>query len=147
MKSPKQCNPVTGSNTTTLAATLAATLLMLTMSGCSGPLWQFPGGALEGPEQRIDLATLSPDGGVMQLETNPDDPYSVNVGYVVIDSNMYIDPADSRAWYQNMKANPAVRIRFDGAEVIHPMTAVNESNPAVLKEFEADRIVLRLMPR
>jgi hypothetical protein len=60
---------------------------------------------------------------------------------------MYIDPADSRVWYQNMKATPAVRIRFDGAEVIHPMTAVNESNPAVLKEFEADRIVLRLMPR
>lgn len=126
---------------------VVAALLVLSLSGCSGPLWQFPGGALEGPEQPLDLSTLPPDGGVIQLETNPDDPYSVNVGYVVVNGNMYLDPTNSRAWYQNMKTNSSIRLRFDGKQAIHPATAVNETNPEVLEKFEADRIVLRLEPR
>jgi len=82
----------------------------------------------------------------MQLETNPAEPYSVNVGYAVIDGNMYIDPAESRRWYQNIKQNPTIRLRFDGKRVVHPATAVAETDPAVLGQFEADRRVLRIVP-
>lgn len=125
----------------------AAILLTLALAGCSGPLMMFPGGALEGPEQPLNLNALSAEGGALQLETNPADPYSVNLGYVVVKGNMYVDPAESRAWYQHIKTNPAVRLRMDGAETVYLATAVTESDPTVLEKFEADRIVLRLIPR
>lgn len=130
-----------------LSKVLFGLILVGALAGCSGPLWQFPGGALQGPEAPLDLSDLAPEGGVIQLETNPSDPYSVNIGYVTVNGSMYIDPAESRTWYKNIKANNAVRIRFDGAEAIHPANAVVETDPEVLKRFEADRIVLQLAPK
>ena len=100
-----------------------------------------------GEEKPFDLSVLAPEGGVIQLETNPVDPYSVNVGYLVVGGNMYVDPAESRTWYQNMKASPLVRIRFDGTEVVYPAVAVVETEQEVLSQFESDRHVFRLIPR
>jgi len=116
-------------------------------AGCSGPFWQFPGGALSGEESAFDLNRLSPDGGVIQLETNPQAPYSVNVGYVVINGNMYVDPTPSRTWCQNMKDNPLIRLRFESSDAVHPAIAIEETDPQVLAQFENDRYVLRLEPR
>lgn len=121
--------------------------LIFVGTGCSGPVWQFPGGALSGEEQRFDLAAISPDGGLFQLETNPQAPYSVNLGYVVVDGNMYIDPTENRAWYQNIKQDPSVRIRLEGESAVYPAVVVVETDTAILEQFEADRIVLKLLPR
>ncbi len=120
---------------------------VLVIAACSGPVWQFPGGGLVGEEEPLDLTKLSPDGGLFQLETNPQEPYSVNLGYVVIDGNMYIDPAESRSWYQNIKSNPQIRIRLEGATSVNPAIAVTETKPSVLQQFAADRIVLKILPR
>ena len=122
-------------------------LLAIATGGCSGPLGYFPGGALSGPEAPLDLTTLPAEGGVIELETNPADPYSVNVGFVVIAGNMYIDPADGRTWYEHIEVDPAVRLRFAGDRLIRPATAVRETDSSVLAQFEADRNVLRLEPR
>ncbi len=121
--------------------------MVFAVQGCSGPVWQFPGGAMEGPEQALSMDMLDNAGGVIQLETNPADPYSVNIGYVVVNGNMYIDPTESRTWYQNIKADARVRIRFDGEKVIHPAKAVEEQDPVILARFENDRHVLRVVPR
>ena len=129
-----------------LASTVCVSTALL-LAGCAGPLWQFPGGALAGTEQKLNLETVPPSGGVIQLETNPDDPYSVNVGYIVIEGNMYIDPAESRTWYQNIKSNPLIRIRFDSASVVHPAIAIAETDASIIDQFEKDRHVLRLQPR
>tara|TARA_R110002167_G_scaffold135114_3_gene321405 strand:- start:894 stop:1145 length:252 start_codon:yes stop_codon:yes gene_type:complete len=83
----------------------------------------------------------------MQLETQPADPYSVNIGFVLLDGNIYIDPAEDRQWYQNILTDPAVRIRFDGSDLVHPMLTVRETDPATLAQFDPTRIVLRLEPR
>lgn len=125
----------------------AGVLIALSMFGCSGPLWQFPGGALSGPEQQLNSARIPAEGGVMQLETNPDEPYSVNVGYVVIGGSAYIDPADSRRWYQNIKSNALIRVRFNDSDVVYTAVAVAEVDPEVLSRFEANRHVLRIAPR
>ena len=84
---------------------------------------------------------------MFQLETLPADPYSVNIGFFVVDGTIYIDPAEDRQWYQNIQADPAVRIRFAGSDQIHPMTAVRETNPAIIAQFDPERIVMRLEPR
>jgi len=125
----------------------AILLAILLLTGCDGPTWQFPGGALSGEEKPFDLSVVPQQGGVIQLETNPDEPYSVNVGYVVIGGNMYVDPTESRSWYQNMKANPLVRVRFDGTSVVYSALAVAETEQAVLSQFEDDRHVFRFLPR
>ena len=127
-------------------ALLLLVTITVAIAGCSGPVWQFPGGALQGKEQHLQFAKIPSTGGLLQLETNPEDPYSVNLGFVVIDGAVYLDPTKSRTWYQNIKKNPKVRIRFEDADFIHPALASVESNPAILSQFEADRIILRLMP-
>ena len=125
-----------------------AALLFLLLAGvaaCSEPFLYFAGGRLKGEEAPLlDLPTAN---GVMQLETLPADPYSVNIGFVLRDGKIYIDPAEDRQWYQNILRDPAVRIRLEGNELIHPMRSVRETDQAVLAQFDPERIILRLEPR
>ncbi len=117
------------------------------MAGCSGPFMWLPGGQLSGKETPLDLSVLPENVEVVQLETNPADPYSVNIGYQLIDGQIYIDPAPERQWYQHIEANPNVRLRFEGSEVVHPATAQRVTDARVLAKFDPERIVLRLSPR
>jgi hypothetical protein len=120
-------------------------LVLLGLSACGEPIYYFAGGRLGGEEAPLlELPTTS---GVIQLETLPTDPYSVNVGFILLDGNLYLDPAEDREWYQNILLDSAVRIRFDGGDLVHPMLAVREIAPAVLDQFDPERIILRLEPR
>ena len=122
-------------------------VVLLSLGACSKPLLWLPGGALSGPEAQFAAAKLPAEGGVLVLETRPADPYSVNIGYTVIDGYMHIDPAEERRWYQHIKKNASVRIQLEGAEVVYPAKAVVVEDPQVLAQFEPDRIVLRIEPR
>ena len=126
-------------------ALLGLLVLPVLLGACSEPLVYFAGGRLDGEE--APLTRMPTEGGVFQLETLPADPYSVNIGFFVVDGTIYIDPAEDRQWYQNIQADPAVRIRFAGSDQIHPMTAVRETNPAIIAQFDPERIVMRLEPR
>ena len=117
------------------------------LGGCSGPLLWLPGGSLTGPEVSLSTALVPEEGGVLALETRPEDPYSVNIGYTVIGGGIYIDPAAERRWYQHIDANSDVRIQLEGAAAVHPARAVIVEDPQVLARFEPDRIVLRLEAR
>tara|TARA_R110001592_G_scaffold1277_3_gene7512 strand:+ start:4294 stop:4545 length:252 start_codon:yes stop_codon:yes gene_type:complete len=83
----------------------------------------------------------------MQIETLPSDPYSVNIGFVLLDGEIYIDPAQDRQWYQNILVDPAVRIRFSGSDLVHPMMTVREMDPDIIAQFDPQRIILRVEPR
>lgn len=124
-----------------------ALLLALSVSGCGGPMWLFAGGELSGPQASIVDANLTGEGGLIQLETEPSNPYSVNLGSVFINGVAHIDPAEDRAWYQNIKVNPNVRVRFDGDHTVYLARAERVTDTESLDRFEADRIVLRLVPR
>lgn len=124
---------------------LFLSVALLSLAACSDPVLYFAGGRLSGTETALLEAPAS--SGVMQLETQPADPYSVNIGFVLLDGNIYIDPAEDRQWYQNILTDPAVRIRFDGSDLVHPMLTVRETDPATLAQFDPTRIVLRLEPR
>jgi len=127
--------------------TIALMVTMVLVTGCGGPLWQFPGGALAGEEKDFREIVLPASGGVMALETNPPDPYSVHVGYVLIDGKLYIDPAEARRWYQNITKDPTIRLRLDGSDIVYRATAVAETDPEILASFDADRHVLRMEAR
>ena len=116
-------------------------------AGCSGPFMVFPGGAISWDTAPYDQTAVDPEVSVLQTETNPADPYSVNLGFFRIGDDIYIDPAEDRRWYQHIKTDPRVRIRFDGSSAVHEMQTEEVTDPAIVAQFEADRIVLRLVPR
>jgi hypothetical protein len=120
--------------------------LALSSSGCGGPFLVFPGGELRGELASEPVEDWSfVDDAFVDLETRPDDPYSVELNYVVRDGRLYLDPAEGRRWLDHIRADPRVRVRFGGR--IYPLKAVLVGRPGELADFPEDRFVYRLDPR
>lgn len=117
------------------------------MAACGGPLAFLPGGSLGSNDQPFASLKVPAEGGVIELETRPSDPYSVKIGALVIAGHMYIDPTPERRWYQHMADNADIRFRFDGQDTIYTARVYPVTDAAVKAAFEADRILLRLGPR
>lgn len=119
---------------TQLGVVLLAGLLS---SACGGPLGPIAGGALSGPEHNGDepnWETLLADIENIQLESNPADPYSVNVwatgynGALYVPTSLILGPDDptERTWVNNVMQDPMVRLRIDGT--VYPRTAIRVSD-------------------
>lgn len=94
---------------------LLVALLALSLA-CNGPTFTFPGGALNGTpaDAPPDWSAIGPY-GMAQLETRPDDPYSVNLVFTVVDRSLYVNAGDTETqWVRNISANPDVRLRIEG---------------------------------
>ncbi|MGE0621747.1 MAG: hypothetical protein AB7I04_23595 [Pseudomonadales bacterium] len=99
---------------------LLLSVLLLSLStllaGCDEPFIVMAGGALVGePEDPpVDWTPLN-DVEVVQLETRPEDPYSVNVWMIASGRNLYVatGKGDTR-WTRHIAVNPDVRVRIDG---------------------------------
>ena len=112
--------------------------------GCGGgPFLIFPGGALSG-----EVVTDTPhdwsfaSDAFVDLETRPSQPYSVELNYVLTDGQLFIDPAEGRTWFDHIREDPRVRVRF--GDRVYLATAVLVGKPGELPEFPADRFVYRL---
>jgi hypothetical protein len=112
-----------------------------------GPLGPFPGGRLRGEVHQGAPPdwSIARDAKQIQLETRPEDPYSVNVWCGVMDGKLYVptslilgtdDPAE-RGWVKNVQEDPGVRVRIEGT--VYPLRAVRVDDPA---EREAARKML-----
>ncbi len=113
---------------------LALMTFFLTMAACDDPLIFAAGGELSGiasaPPDTWQFASTS---GFAQLETRPEDPYSINLAYVQLDGQLYIYAGNTRTnWVEHIEQNPLVRIRVD--ETIYPVQAVRVSDD---DEFDA----------
>jgi hypothetical protein len=130
-----------------LPTTLLILLVLLaSLGGCNGPLAMIPGGAFQGATEATTPGEWSAlQDGVLELETRPDDPYSVEINYVVRNGHLYIDPAEGRGWLKNLRADPRVRVRIGGK--IYAMQASLVDDPTERADFAADRFVYRLNPR
>jgi hypothetical protein len=84
---------------------------------CNGPFGLLPGGRLEGVAAPAPADwSFAGDYGTAQLETRPEDPYSVNLAFTVLDGGLYVNAGDSETqWVKNMSADPRVRLRLDDA--------------------------------
>ena len=119
---------------------------LLLASACNGPFYMIPGGEFSGPSETElpnDFAFL--ESGVFELETRPEDPYSVELNYVVREGKLYIDPAEGRSWLSHLRRDPRVRARIQGK--IYPLQAVLVETASEREGFAADRFVYRLDAR
>jgi hypothetical protein len=128
------------------SARIGCVLLVLSamLVGC-GPLGPISGGRLRGEVGAGEMRDWSFAAAeeTAQIETNPDDPHSVNVWFGSVGSRLYVptsmilgptDPTE-REWVANVDANPRVRIRIDG--VVYPRTAVRVADPDEFAEARA----------
>jgi hypothetical protein len=91
--------------------------LLLMLGGCSEPFIVFPGKALSGEEREppADWSALA-DIDTLQLETRPDDPYSINLWAVGIGPDLYVGTgAEGTRWSEYVQADPRVRFRVEDA--------------------------------
>jgi hypothetical protein len=90
-----------------------------------GPLGPIPGPQLMGPvidEPVSDWSSIDAV-DVIQLETNPEDPYSVNIWVTRVGDAIYIfGGGEESRWVQNIGDDPRVRIRVEGR--IHELRAI-----------------------
>lgn len=121
----------------------ALVLLVGLLLGCGGPFLLLPGGALSGEVVNEPVRDWSfVDDRFVDLEVRPEDPYSVELNYVVRDGALYIDPAEGRTWFEYLRADPRVRVRF--GDKVYPGTAVLVGEPGELEGFDADRYIYRI---
>lgn len=113
---------------TRIAAVIALSLVTF---GC-GPLGPIPGGRLSGEVFSAPVSDWSFASAVetIQLETRPDDPYSVNIWFVSQGSRLWVASGggDESKWAQNLAADPRARLRIDGK--VYERTAVRADDQA-----------------
>lgn len=112
--------------------------LTLALSACSGPFIFMSGGELSGAVQQPPAQwTFEESSALAQLETRPEDPYSINLAYVQMNGQLYIYAGDTRTnWVQHIEQNPFIRIRV--GETIYPVKALRVEDKDELTAFAAE---------
>ena len=107
-----------------IARSTAFFVSALALTACSEPFGFASGGELSGElTEPPAVWAFEEDSALAQLETNPDEPYSINLVYVQLNGNLYAYAGDTRTnWVQNIERNPDVKIRIGDA--IYPLRAV-----------------------
>lgn len=118
-----------------MSAAIRLLALALALTGCKGPWFLLPGGKLEGEPGPVPPDWSSAGAyGTAQLETRPEAPYSVNVGFTVVEDRIYVNAGDTETrWVKNIAANPLVRLRLDGA--LYDLRAERVTDPAEIAAF------------
>lgn len=101
-------------------------LLPLLLAACTDPVVVIPGGQLSGvvaeaPERWTSVAD------VVQLETRPSDPYSVNIWALVDQGNLYL-ATDKAQWLPHIAEDNRVRLSSDG--IIYELAATPVTDPS-----------------
>lgn len=110
-------------------------VVLLVALGCD-PLVMVPGGELSGTVKPAPSDWSFTDSvQTVQLETRPEDPYSVNVWGVAAGDAFYVASGrgESAAWAKHIAADPRVRLRV--GEELYELSAVRTTDEAELNAF------------
>jgi hypothetical protein len=96
-------------------APIAVVLLCLGTLACGGPFVLLPGGELAGQVEHVPAEwSVLDDISTVQIETNPEDPYSVNIWAAAVGSSLYLHAGGNRTtWVEHLEVNPNIRVRID----------------------------------
>lgn len=131
--------------------------LLLVLAGACfacGPIGPIAGGELRGSPHEGSLPSWDfvSEVETVQLETGPDDPYSVNVWIGTYEGGLYVptslilgdDEPTERKWVRNVEADPRVRLRVDGtvyelqARRVEDESTLEGVRAALLAKYEAE---------
>ena len=124
----------------TRASLLVSLVAIVTMSWGCGPLGPISGRALSGSLIETPVAGWSfvDDTKIVQLETNPEAPYSVNIWLTRVEDGIFVFQASEEStWVHNVAENPRVRVRIEGR--------VFERHAARVGDLETKRAFLTAM--
>ncbi len=121
-----------------VVVTLALSLI-LAATGC--PLGPFSGGRLGGEVHNGPVSDWSfvAEHETCQLETNPENPHSVNTWCMGVGEHLYIPTSmilgpsvpTERQWVKNVQTDPRVRIRI--GSTVYELTAVRVEDEALVE--------------
>ena len=118
---------------------LVSTLLLAGLALACGPIVMIPGGRLSGTEAPVPTEwSFTDEVDTVQLETRPDDPYSVNIWGTAVGTSFYVAGRAGSGWVENATADPDVRLRVGDA--IYSLRAV-----AVEDESEVDALLAAMI--
>ena len=108
---------------------LSLSVCSLILAASNEPFILAAGGALEGPVADAPSTwELDRDSALAQLETQPNDPYSINFTYVQLDGRLYAYAVDNRTnWVANIEKNALVRVRLQNKIYAARATRVTSS--------------------
>ena len=116
---------------------LGAVLGLAVLCACGGgPALPFlPGGAISGEVKAVPGDwSFAADAGTVQLETRPEDPYSVNIACVALNGKLYIYAGDTETeWAQHIAVNSEVRFRLTGD--VYELRALRVTDSATVQAF------------
>jgi len=100
------------------------------------PIVMIPGGELAGELQPApENWAFTNEVDTVQLETNPDDPYSVNIWCVATERGLYVAGSKTSQWTENVSADGRVRLRVDGK--LYELMGTEASADADVEAFVA----------
>jgi len=107
----------------------------LVISGCA--FIPFSGGKLDGTITPIpDSWSNIADVDIIQIETNPSEPYSVKLWITVMDNVPYIHAgANLATWVEHLQINPELRLENDGK--LHELRAERVTSADEFKRLSA----------
>ena len=114
------------------ATLLSATALIL-LSGCG--YIPFSGDQLEGtwatpPDDWTEIARAE----IVQLETRPNDPYSVKLWVIGMGAKLYVHAGANRAtWVEHIEVNPNVRLLVESS--LYSLRAERVVDPEEFRAF------------
>lgn len=127
---------------------LALASLCLAASACGGPFLLLPGGELEGESAPVpeDWA-FTDDVSTIQIETNPADPYSVNIWAVALDGSLYLHAGANRTtWVEHLESDPRLRAKI--GDKLYALAGERVTDPAEFARFaEAYEAKYKTRPR
>jgi hypothetical protein len=93
-------------------------LLALLVAACGGPIGPIPGGELDGEvvEEHPSDWSFTDEIETIEVETRPDDPYSVTTWCIADGGSIYVGASGGKRsrWVRNLLADPRVRLRIAG---------------------------------
>jgi len=109
-------------------------LCVVMLAACSEPFVTIPGGELAG--NAVDPpAEWSQVPDTIQMETRLEDPYSINIWSVGVESDLYVATgADGTTWTEFLQADNSVRVRLDDGIYLLKASAVDDA-------AERDRVI------
>ncbi len=111
-------------------------LALLGLPAC-GPLIMIPGGELSGEVRSAPSDWSFSDAvKIVQLETRPADPYSVNIYGVAVGPDFYVAASKpDNQWVQHIPDDDSIRLRIGKA--IYELRAVRDDSPEARERFLA----------